>query len=68
MSTNSALASAFADDWEWECLDNPEFASQAGAHDVKWPADGALQVRDRMIHPIILFSTLGCADFACDSM
>ena len=32
------LAQLFEADWQWELLDNPEFASQAGAHDVKWPA------------------------------
>jgi hypothetical protein len=35
----SASLKALLDaDWEWECQDNPEFASQAGAHDTAWPA------------------------------
>jgi uncharacterized protein (DUF885 family) len=42
-AASAALKEAFADDWRWEVLDNPEFGSQAGVHETAWPADGILQ-------------------------
>lgn len=43
MSAISALQGVFAEDWAWEMNDNPEFASQAGEHDIVRPASGHLQ-------------------------
>lgn len=37
------LKTIFEEDWAWEMQDNPEFASQAGAHDTKWAPENALQ-------------------------
>ncbi len=46
-SASERLNALFAADWQWEMLDNPEFASQAGEHDVAWAPDTVLQHVDR---------------------
>jgi uncharacterized protein (DUF885 family) len=40
---NTALKQLFDSDWQWEMADNPEFASQAGQHDLQWPEGQELQ-------------------------
>lgn len=58
------LARLYQEDWEWEVLDNPEYATQAGAHDTLWSQSQALQdvsprgYRRRIIHFSIILSKL----------
>ena len=41
--SDSPLQDLFDDDWRWEMLDNPEFAYQAGHHDVEYESGKELQ-------------------------